>query len=472
MADGGALWPLALLVVSIALVISAAGVAIRWLLLRRALGRVRRHPASRDEQYAEFVQLGLYLTHMSIAYARLLAATVAIVVVAIPIPALQPLTLSVVAPGSVLILGVLAMLLPPIIVQIATSGPDARAMRDLGGLRVAGREVLGMRLWRIVFHTLPLLCLLLAAGLLAQLGPTVLLWIPPAVAVLFGVFRVVCSPWLLWHGLGAVPMEQTQWAPLAARVREWARSAGVPLARVGVLSAVRCGFAGGSATRGSHPALMLTDAFLGTSEWRQQNAAICTLLGYIRERWPLRGSIAIAVDLFLPVSLACAALGFWPAATFSPQDEQQVAGIVMMIVGAVVLDVIFYFVFAQLIARGTSASAWRFGIQLTRDPAAHLVSNNTLEALSPRYALNDAPGAVGSIARHHAILIRAQNAGMRALVAELVTPSGPLAPWANAPVPSPFAYTFEGITWTCPPFEEPATPASAPVPAAPPGTST
>lgn len=471
MVDGGALWSLTFLVVAIALVNSVVGAAGRWLVLRRALGRVRRRKAARDEQYAEFVQLGLYLTRLSIAYARLLAAVAPIVVVAIPVPALQPLSPAAVAPGAVLILGALAMLLPPIVVQLATSGTDARAMRELDGLRITGRDVLGMRLWRIGVHTLPLLCLLLAAGVLAQLGPPMLLWIPPALAVLLGVFRVVCAPWLLWRALGAVPMEQTHWAPVAARARKWALSAGVPLGRIGVLPAARCGFAAGSATRGPHPALMLTDAYLAASEWRQQDAAIGVLLGYMRERYPLNASVAVAVDLILPVSLASIALAIWPTATFSPQDERQVAGIVMVVVGTVLLDALLYLVFAQLTVRGATTAAWRFGVQLTGDPAARLVSNHTMAALQPRYALNDSSGALGLIARHEAILMRAEQAGLRALVAELVLPSAPRAPWANAPVPSSFAYTFEGVTWTCPPTDAPAIESPAPSAVAPSGTS-
>lgn len=265
----------------------------------------------------------------------------------------------------------------------------------------------------------------------------------------------------------SAPLEQTAWAALAPRVREWARLAGVDLRDVRVRFAARLRIADGAVRGRRHPTLYVSDLFLANSDWRQQDALVTQLLGLARERTskPLASLVSPALVVLCLVvifgsGLLIGPLGWVPGRLLLVSPILLVAveiGVAIVVTAAfiyLVYSLFRYRVFGRTTARAHILAADRFSVSLTGDPLALAIALHTLARLhtAPRLRLSLTGDAL--------------TADRFAAIERMLSLPGPRASWADQPVPAIVTVATGPHAFTVPLDQAPP---PVPVPVAPRG---
>ena len=252
-----------------------------------------------------------------------------------------------------------------------------------------------------------------ATGILFLLDLQRYLWVIPVLAVAFRFIEGLSKNFTLKWMARVEPLEQTQWATLEPRIRQFAEREDVEIGNIYVQSIMRVGSASPLIYGLRHPTLLLSDILLKNTEWRQQDALIAIMLSLIKRRIPLINTLlnlvltAILWSGFVASSAVIASLD----APVLPATAMKV------LVGVYVLFVIFCIV--KVMQMRKQSSRLRYAMNLTGDPLAVLVAAHTSGLLTTvsasRYTWQSKP--------------------MRSLE-QLAHQVRPLVPWANRPVPS------------------------------------
>lgn len=431
------------------------GVVVVILAGRAALGReltaarAQREPA--ELAYQRFMLVSLRRARLLAVLVMLLAAApvLAALLLRAPSPPLADVGAGVCALGFALIL--------PLILYDLLAWPllRARALRELRGSDLTGREALSIAAKRALLFSLPLLIAIEGAGV-------AILRDQPA----YGIAAVLL--FMLWYSvalrvqrqvlLGVVPLNQTQWVALGPRVMEWGRLAGVPIATVEVARTARLGNAQAYLAGSRHRRLVISDSFLAASDWRQQDAIIGYLLGHVRKRTVARVGARALIWFAVPAVMLLSFLVLPSLATSEPGNNPPLAavvGAVLLVVASIALIVfIVYSTVRRLFARRGGMRRYvldadRYGAELTGDPLAAMVAITTLNAL------NAMPANVRTSVQPSAI-------DRMAALELLLRQPGPRAPWAYQPVPSSVPVLLGANAITVPLNQAPP---PAPVPA-------
>lgn len=232
-------------------------------------------------------------------------------------------------------------------------------------------------------------------------------------------------------------IEDTEWKGLYARAEAWAALMGVRLRAIYVRSPLHSGIA---TTRCPQVlgtkngcTLFLDEAFLSTSEWRQQDALICQHLAFAKtvpvpiarvERFALAGAVGMVVALALIGVIATSQA--WITASFTVSGPSIFSTAFNAFIALLLLELVAVAIGSpkrRLALRNRITDADAAALQQTGDPCAMIAMLNTLAVttdLRPVIAWQGYP-----------------SLAFRASVADTVARKpGPRAPWAAEPVPS------------------------------------
>lgn len=410
--------------------------------LRSEIAAVARRAAPADVAYQRFVASSAALTRWFIIAVLVVAILGVVADVQVPADELSG------AVAWAAFFGALGSLLLPLVVYNLVSAPlvTVPALRDLRGLRVGAGEITTLRLKQSVAFYSPLL-LVSAAGLLVSAdGP---------LAVLLSVAALACYVLLALFGAHVIrwqvrttPLERSEWAALAPRVAEWQRRAGVRLRDVRVQHTGRLGYANVQVAGTLDRTLLLSDAFLAQSDWRQRDALVAWAIGYTRRGSGRRMQSGRATFFVLVAALALLSVTL---PLLMPDLDPTLVGVLpflFLVPALIVLAARPRRRVSHLVAAADSYAAW-----LSGDPLALIVALNTLNAingLSPQRALGRHPSLASRVVA----------------LAQLARQPGPRAPFAAQPVPSAVPIALDGRLVTVPLDQAPPA-AHAP---APPGT--
>src|SRR5579872_1096219 len=123
-----------------------------------------------------------------------------------------------------------------------------------------------------------------ATGMLFLLDLQRYVWVIPVLAVFLRILGGLTKNYSLKWIARVEPLEQTSWAALEPRIRQFAERIGVEIGSVRVQSMTRVGSAVALVYGFRRPTLLLSDIFLKNTDWRQQDALIAILLVLIKRR--------------------------------------------------------------------------------------------------------------------------------------------------------------------------------------------
>jgi hypothetical protein len=275
--------------------------------------------------------------------------------------------------------------------------------------------------------TLPSFLLLEATGILFLLNLQTYLWSIPVLAVMLRLIDGLTKNYTLKWVARVEPLQQTTWAALEPRIRQFAELEGVEIGDICVHTMTRIG-SGLSLVYGlRRPTLLLSGIFLKNSDWRQQDALIALMLGSIKRRGPLidilfRLAVTVALWIFVVAFSAVLASLDAPVVSTSALTTLSIACTLFIIL-----------ILLRTLSMSKQSAHYRSAMRLTGDPLAVLAVVHTLGLLTTtppsRYTW--------------------QSKRMRRLE-ELARQPGPRVPWANRPVPSIAPLESGSVTLTVP----------------------
>jgi hypothetical protein len=237
--------------------------------------------------------------------------------------------------------------------------------------------------------------------------------------------RIALQRWLF----PCTPLEESRWAALVPRAQIWAQRVGVEVAAVYVRDTSWLGNRESCVeVQDRRCALFVTEAFLGHSEWRQQDALLCELLaagarlprlqGQARQRLMrvLAPAIGlILVDLLLTLGSGVFGYSFLAVVLIYLMPIIYIAGVLVLGWRNLKAN-------AQM-AKQIVLDADRAAAELTGDPIAVMAAVYTEAALA------------GIPLDHRRLLCPTVAERLEAL-GDRVLYEGRLAPWATDPMPS------------------------------------
>ncbi len=304
---------------------------------------------------------------------------------------------------------------------------DLPALTEFQGTSLTGAEIIALSLRGLLFGqvrsdrryrgflptTLAPFMLLEVTGILFLLNFQSFLWIVPVLAVALRLADSLTKGLTLKWITRVEPLEQTAWAALEPRIRQFAERLEVEIGGISVYTVTRVGSARSLIYGLRRPTLLLSDVFLKNSDWRQQDVLIALLLTSIKKR-------ALFINLIF--SLAATAL-FWIfivafSALLASVDAPVVNSTALVVlynacICAILLVVLWIFYMNRQMAH------YRFVMDLTGDPLGVLAAIHTLNLLAATLFSRSTW----------------QSRRMKRLE-QLARQPGPHAPWANRPVPS------------------------------------
>ena len=239
------------------------------------------------------------------------------------------------------------------------------------------------------------------------------LWSIPVLAVLLRLIDGLTKNYTLKWLARVKPLQQTSWAALEPRIRQFAEHESVEIGDICVHAMTRIG-SGLSLVYGlRRPALLLSDIFLKNSDWRQQDALIAIMLAFVKKRVSLINTLfgfAMTAALWIFVVAFAAVL----ASLDTPVTRSTALTVLYNLYIFIVVLVVM-----RIFSMSKQSAHYRSAKNLTGDPLAVLAVVHTSGLLTTtppsRYTW--------------------QSKRMRRLE-ELARQPGPRAPWANRPVPS------------------------------------
>ncbi len=240
--------------------------------------------------------------------------------------------------------------------------------------------------------------------------------------IMIGFLRLFAVPLYLLTGRPQ-PIEQSQWASLVPRIRDWSKLAGVEFSSVQVQ---RDAFAHNfGVVEKKRPILLLGETFLRYSNWRQQDAAIALAIAMKLKRFTLFRTV-LNVFLVLLATVLLGGLLLLTRSGFTFEAPEWLANVPLWawnILPWIMLLCIFLFLLVRVRRRRTHR-LWldrdRIAASLTGDPAALVAAIKTSRLLSgQQYPRGQ----------------RLEQERIRSLEAFLSQQSK-LAPYAMQPVPS------------------------------------
>lgn len=325
--------------------------------------------------------------------------------------------------------GALGSLLLPLVVYNLVSVPliTVPALRGLRGLGVGAGEIFTLRLKQSVAFFSPLL-LVSAAGLLVSADGSLAVLLIVAALASYVLLALVGAHVLRWQ-VRTTPLERSEWAALAPRVAEWQRRAGVRLRDVRVQHTGRLGYANVQVAGMLDRTLLLSDAFLAASDWRQRDALVAWAIGYTRRASARTGSRAAIYAVVVAALAVTFALPY-----LAPDLDPFILTILPLVILVAALALLLS---RRGSAGGVVVATDRFAAALTGDPLALIVALNTLNAINglpPQRALGRYPSLASRVVA----------------LAQLAQRPGPRAPFAAQPVPSAVPIALDGRLVTAP----------------------
>lgn len=263
-----------------------------------------------------------------------------------------------------------------------------RALAALRGIQLGGREALGIHAKRALMLYAPLFVVCEATGAVAfvsvELAFGVLIIGVIAVFILRRAFAGVLVRWTS----PSQPIEQTPWAALSPRIHGWGRLAGVGVKAVYVQQTGRLG-TGTIMGLGPRRArtLVIGDALLGSTDWRQLDALIVYTLATNTTSVVLRGRLIrllisyVALAVVAGIFVALVLIG-QNGITISPALFALLAIFALLLL----LGLFAYSLVSAILSRRTTRLRFLAAdarvAAIVGDPLALMVALNTLNALS------------------------------------------------------------------------------------------
>lgn len=266
-----------------------------------------------------------------------------------------------------------------------------RALAELRGIALGGREAFFFRLRHVLVRLAPSLVLLETTGAVAFVNIVAALVVLIAgLLVLVALRRAFAAPLMLWM-TPSVPIERTQWAALGPRIRAWGQLTGVRVKAIYVQQTERLGMGPIAAVGPRRARVLFTgDALLRNTDWRQQDALMVYVLttdpaSAARRRQRIPRLVSLGVLLL--------ALGMIGALTLTARSNVELplaATVVLLIASLLVLlgflallgFLIFNLIFGRRQARKPFFEGDARVAAITGGPLALMVALNTLHALS------------------------------------------------------------------------------------------
>ncbi len=284
-----------------------------------------------------------------------------------------------------------------------------------------------------------------ALGLCYWLGMPGARWgLPIAVVLLRGAATYWAAP--VHRRLNrTVPIRETSWAALEARIRAWAARAMVQVQAIDIQQAG----AASVARDGRHGhALFLNAQLLEQTDWRQQDAIVGHELGHLRlghrRITALIEMLKIGTQTALCVALNLASPPAWLASlahlmALAPDWPTQLIEADLLLLGLSLLGLGIASI--SLLGRGRShrieLACDRFSAELTGDPIAMMVALNTLRTLRGM--------PLKQRSRTHPPIEQRIQA-----LAAYMREQRPAAPWARTLVPSKIPFALKHLRLTVP----------------------
>ena len=161
---------------------------------------------------------------------------------------------------------------------------ERRALQQTREMTISATVALRRRL-RLVLWLYPATFLLLfGIGLVQRVYANSWEWVYPLVPALWLSLNLLVIGRVRRWLYPSYPISETDWADQEWRIREWARLAGVELKAIYIQSTTETGKAPLDITGLRRHTLYLSDLWLNSTDWRQQDAMLCTLLARARYR--------------------------------------------------------------------------------------------------------------------------------------------------------------------------------------------
>ncbi len=132
--------------------------------------------------------------------------------------------------------------------------------------------------------SLLMLLFLEALGLLYYFHLPSLLWLLALAAACWSFCYPLGARYVLAWTTQTTPIEQSPWASLVLHIDEWARAADIKLQDIRIHTMIRTTCSDGIVWGVFRPILLLNNAFLTHSDWRQQEALLAWLIGLLHRR--------------------------------------------------------------------------------------------------------------------------------------------------------------------------------------------
>jgi hypothetical protein len=421
----------------------ACGIAI-VLVIRFRRAYEKQSAATRDDEtprYAAYKKLAMAGAHLT------LLVTISSLVVTVA--AVLFLSAQAIYPRVFVFVGIaLCIIVAPCLVLprllfdfLALLYVDNPALAEFQGCDLASQKVMAFsirsifcghiandrRYRAILTVSLSSLLLFEATGILLLLNFHIYLWIIPVLAVLLRLIDGLTKNFTLKWIARVEPLEKTRWAALEPRIRQFSEREEVEIGGIYVQAMARTGSAQSQVYGLRHPTLLLSDIFLKNSDWRQQDALIVIMLGYIKKnasRINIVFSLAVTVTFWIFV-VAFSTLVASLDAPVAPSTA--LTALFSLCVFCILLMVIRVFSLSQ------QSAHYRSAMHVTGDPLAVLAAIHTMGLLTTTL-LSSYTWRSKRMSRlhHHA------------------SQFGPRAPWADRPVPSIAPLDPGSVTLTIP----------------------
>jgi Zn-dependent protease with chaperone function len=314
----------------------------------------------------------------------------------------------------------------------------------------------------LLLSQFPPVLLFEATGAMYALALTNYRWALPAGAVAFATLRALASTPLYAWGKREVPLERTEWAELGPRIQGWAALAGVRVNAVRVEYLGETGLANAAVSGLFRHTMFLGGSLLTNTDWRQRDAVIGHELGHLS----LRHMPANAAMSVLKAALGAGAFAYMDVGGivlyFARVARPDAASTLDAPYGlssywpflGIVLGMLWLLVYAldRWRRHRHELACDRFSVGLVGDPLAKGIVLITISKLA------------STSMRTRSFTHPSTGERVRLLMAMLLHPPVPLAPWARWPVPSVVTFTDKARPLTIPLA---AAPAIAPLPLAP-----
>ncbi len=329
---------------------------------------------------------------------------------------------------------------------VGTIFVDAEALRIYHMSTLQKSDIFALQIKIILFRCLPLILFFELLGVILLLGGSLYFDLVIGLVIMGSVVIIDHLSIFPLYAFLAPPMrdiEQTQWSFLAPRIAAWSQLVGVKFTSVRVQQDL-VGTSDIRVTGLVHPTLIISEALLCYTEWRQQDAMIGGALGVVQKRMVCNALLYTLLLLVLAGTFV-AALPFLLSVFGSPD---MLIALFLMSWGALVK-----------VRRALQPSSRfttyydvdRIAALLTGDPWAIGVALNTINALNGVLAVRGSKAVPSTNERMQKLDVLAQR-------------PWPRAPQAVMPVPAITSVSFGPYSLTVP-FTQATSP--GPVPSVP-----